>query len=480
MPKPLQGRLGMAVQVASLLATCVIVWNTVVGPRLMHEPLAAVARHALLYAALAWFWAAAITLVLYLVLPRAESGRMVWSTLRTSVVAIWFAPACILLSRVSPVSLIAALALVVAATRLLYSEWLAGRPIPEPLPAPRPAAAAGMFAWTGVRRPLVTHELAMGVSAALALQFGVVSVWKHQPLFAGFWFVLSAAVITLFAMVSGAVDHTPPPSLPRSAFGILATILLAAGITVGGIHLMRGGRGDGDGGTEVNGGASAVASAKEVLRQLFGDEKKPGEQGALAPKLPPQPAGIARDGSFPGVILWPEVRPVPRLVAPLPAGASEGIAFLRPYTIPFDGKYMLYRWPFLRPPPTSVLERGSPVTMGFSTTDHWALNMDAVQQFDEPIDLRCCSRVRVEIWNADRFPGTVTLELYADGTSLGLAPVRSTPDLKHDPVVAVPETLDFSTIGAGTCKELKVVFRRARVRMDKSARISIERFVLAP
>jgi hypothetical protein len=403
----------------------------------------------------------------------------VWNTLRTSAVAIWFAPACILLSHLSPVSLIAALALVVAATRLLYSEWLAGRPAPEPLPAAPPAAAVGMFGWTGVRRPLVTRELATGVSAALALQFGVVSVWKHQPLFAGFWFVLSAAVITLFGMVSGAIDHTPPPSLPRSAFGILATILLAAGITVGGIHLMRGG--GGDGGTDVIGSPGAVASAKEVLRQLFGDEKKPGEAGAAAAKLPPQVAGIARDGSFPGVILWPEVRPVPRLVAPLPAGASEGIAFVRPYTIPFDGKYLLYRWPFQHPPPTSILERGNPVAMGFSTTDHWALNMDAVQQFDEPIDLHCCSRVRIEIWNADRFPNTVQLELYADGKTLGLAPVRSTPDLKHDPVVAVPETLDFSTLGAGSaCKELKVAFRRARARMDKSARISIERFVLVP
>jgi hypothetical protein len=479
MPKPLQGRLGMVVQIASLLATCVIVWNTVLGPRLMREPLGSVAGHALLYAALAWFWAAAITLVLYLVLPRAEAGRMVWSTLRTSAVAIWFAPACILLSHVSPVSLIAALALVVAATRLLYSEWIAGRPPAEPLSPAVPVAAVGMFGWTGVRRPVVTRELATGVSAALALQFGVVSVWKHQPLFAGFWFVLSAAVITLFAMVSGAADHTPPPSLPRSAFGILATILLAAGITVGGIHLLRGG--GGDGGTEVNGGAGAVASAKEVLRELFGDEKKPGEKGDAPPHPPPpQLAGIARDGSFPGVILWPEVRPVARLVAPLPAGASEGIAFVRPFTIPFDGKYLLYRWPYQHPPANSILERGNPVAMAFSTTDHWALNMDAVQQFDEPIDLRCCSRVRIEIWNADRFPNTVQLELYADGKTLGLAPVRSTPDLKRDPVVAVPETIDFSTIGAGTCKELKVAFRRARVRMDKSARISIERFVLVP
>src|SRR5215813_13150059 len=95
-PKPLQGRLGMAAQVVSLLLTGVIIWNSVLGPRLLRQPLTTVAGHALLYAALAWFWSATITFILYLVLPRSESNRMVWSTLRTSAVAVWFAPACIL------------------------------------------------------------------------------------------------------------------------------------------------------------------------------------------------------------------------------------------------------------------------------------------------------------------------------------------------------------------------------------------------
>jgi len=63
---------------------------------------------------------------------------------------------------------------------------------------------------------------------------------------------------------------------------------------------------------------------------------------------------------------------------------------------------------------------------------------------------------------------------------LGTAPVTSTPDLRADPVVAVPETLDFPISGGGSCTELKVTFRRARSRVDKSARIAIERFLLVP
>ena len=59
--------------------------------------------------------------------------------------------------------------------------------------------------------------------------------------------------------------------------------------------------------------------------------------------------------------------------------------------------------------------------------------MDAIQQLDQPIDLGCCRAIRVEIWNADREPGTVKLELYANDKLLGMAPVLSKPDLSRDP-----------------------------------------------
>jgi hypothetical protein len=473
----------MAAQTVSLLATGLILWVTVIGRRLLFEPLPKLIGDALFYAALAWLWSAVITLILFLFLPRQDAGRMLRSVLRTSAVAIWFAPACILLSQLSAAALAAALALAVAATRLFYAEWTAGSPAPAPAPPPvRP----GLFGEYADRQPLLTRELATGIAAAFALQFGVVSIWKHQPLMAGCWFVLSAAVITLFALVSGAVAEGPPPSLPRSALGILATILLGATLTVGGMRMARGHGVPGEG--TPGSGIGAVASAREVLRDLFGDPDAPdaGKLGqGTAPVTPPLPqpnaTGISFDGTFPGVILWPEERKVTRLVAPLPRGGGPGLAPARSYSIPFDGRYLLYQWPMNRPPATSVLERGTPAEFAFRTTNRAPLNMDAVQRFDDPVDLGCCSRVRVEIWNADRYPGTVTLELLADDTSLGTAPVNSRPDLDRDPIVAVPEPLDFRIPpGIRPVRELKVVFRRNRTRADKSARIAIDRFVLLP
>ena len=72
---------------------------------------------------------------------------------------------------------------------------------------------------------------------------------------------------------------------------------------------------------------------------------------------------------------------------------------------------------------------------------------------------------------------TVTLELILidNGSlqSLGTAPVPARPDaLLRFPVPAGSAIRQFN--------ELEVVFHRDRVRIDRSARIAIERFVLVP
>lgn len=481
--QPLRGRLGLAAQTVSLLATGLILWVSVIGRKLLYQPLPQLIGNALFYAALAWVWSAVITFLLFLILPKTDARRVIWSTMRTASVAIWFAPACILLSQLSPATLVAALVLVVMATRLFYSEWLAGNP-----PAPEtPAVPGGMFGENLPPAKWLTRELMTGIAAALAFQTAWIFVSEHQPLIAGGWFALTAAIVTLFALVSGAVSDGPSPSLPRSVLGVAATILLGASLTVGGLRMARGGDGSGDAGSGPPGAGppmGAVASAREVLKELFGDDDKgkDGKGNGDGPGKPvPQFTGIAPDGTFPGVILWPEARPVTRLVAPLPRGSGMGLAAAQSFSIPFDGRYLLYQWPMMRPPATSILQRGNPAEYAYRTTNRGRLNMDAIQKFDDPVDFACCSRLRVELWNADRYPDTVALEVELDETSLGAMPVKSKPDLAKDPVVAVLETIDFPIpAGIAPVTELKVVFQRARVRADKSARMSIERFVLLP
>ena len=71
-------------------------------------------------------------------------------------------------------------------------------------------------------------------------------------------------------------------------------------------------------------------------------------------------AGVP-DGGFPGVILWPEVKPYATLIAPMPQ-RSDGLGTVeaRPMSIPFSGEYWMFRWPFARPPRTSYFQRGTP------------------------------------------------------------------------------------------------------------------------
>jgi hypothetical protein len=117
--------------------------------------------------------------------------------------------------------------------------------------------------------------------------------------------------------------------------------------------------------------------------------------------------------------------------------------------------------------------------------------MEARPKLDQPIALSCCSAIRLEIRNADRYPGTIALELVliandqpgAPSLSLGHYNVVSQPDVSRDPVIPVPETLEFpvpSTAALDSFNEFKVVFLRARRRMDKSAKLAIDRFVLVP
>jgi hypothetical protein len=115
------------------------------------------------------------------------------------------------------------------------------------------------------------------------------------------------------------------------------------------------------------------------------------------------------------------------------------------------------------------------------------MQMEARQKLPQAISLRCCSRLQLAVLNADPSPQTIALELILIDDqlpstalqSLGRAAVTSVPEKK----TAVPEVLDFLFPAAplfDQFDEIKVIFHRTPGRMDRSARISIERFVLVP
>lgn len=492
-----RGRLALCLQAASLFVTGWFLWHATLAVHWLRLPLSWLVTQSVIYALTAWAAGAGITLTLYLLSMQWDRAEMIRDALRTSAAAVWFAPAVILLSQLSPAALAAALVLVIHTTRLLYSQW---RTLQPEVP---PAPATGLFASLHLPARVLWKQRAPALAASASVQTAVVAVLFHMPLMAGIGFAMCTAILTIFAITSGAFESGRTQSLPRSILGVLLTLLLAVSLTVAAL-LPRSLRGYGSGGSD---GPPArhdmVDTARALLRELLYGEKPGAPAGAL-PGFPPgahsalaKNPGFAAGGGidaegFPGVILWPEIKPVPTLIAPMPQVAGMATpALINPLSIPFSGEYWMFRWPYARPPGNSYFRRGSPAALSFSTSDHRPLQMEAHHKLDQAISLGCCSRIQLGIRNGDRYPGTVRLELVlinnelpgSPWQSLGTALVASVPDLKQDPVPPVPETLDFTIPAPATLEsfnELKIVFLRARTRMDKSARVSVERFVLVP
>jgi hypothetical protein len=481
----------LLVQVAGLLATAWLIWSISLIPRLNRESLADVITQTLAYTLLAFLASAVITVSLYLLIARSLSDDTIQMALRTSSTAVWFAAATILLTQLSLATLPAALVLVVSATRLLYSQWRLVHP-PEPFLI---AAPVQHPFFDPPPRPSV-RQLIPALAAALAIEAGVLVFPVGYPLLAAALFSLSVAMVTLCALRGGVYQAEAPSNLPRSILGFLLTFVLAAGLTVGGL---AGTVGTGSHwNSPLQHAPGPLQSARALLHKLIDEngEGRPRKPAATDLYLPPVSGVEITDKSFPGVILLPEVKPEePTLIAPSFSWnrTSPEVAAAKTFTIPFSGVYWMYRSPFDRPPPTSHVQQGNPLALSFRTTDHAPMFMEAYQKLGRAINTKCCSAIQIAISNTDRYPGTIALELVLIDTqspsqlmfSLGSVRVTSAPRAGSWAGSAVPatETMDFAIPAAAPLHQfdvIKVIFHRDSLRLDASARVSIERFLLSP
>jgi hypothetical protein len=195
-------------------------------------------------------------------------------------------------------------------------------------------------------------------------------------------------------------------------------------------------------------------------------------------------------GDHTGVILESEQQQHTTLVPPLPSmtGNLFDEKHPNPISIPFYGAYWFFKLPDTKPPPDSFKTRGSPAEMTFFAPDSRPLIMEAHQDLGKLINLNCCREIRIQIRNADRYPGTVSMELVLVNSregrkgevSLGKAPVTSAPG---DPDAPMRETLTFPIPSRAVIRqfdELTIRFPRQKQRNNRSAKIAIERFILVP
>lgn len=485
-----RGDFALVAQIASLFVTGCVVWTVV----LSLDPVPIAIGWALGLSLLAWFCCAGMLAGMHFLFAEPITAQTVRVLLRTAAVGVWFTPAAMLLAEYSPAAMVVWLVLVVGTTRVLCSEWRFAQGEPE-LPPPAPSVHR-LFESYAHPAPALFRQLVPPLTLALLIQAGTVAGMMRCPLLAAACFALSGALLTGVGMAAGVIFQGKPRGLPASATASLLTVLLAAGLTMGTLTRwsMRDYHRSGDMSFQPNPGL--LGTARALLSQsLYGrgprtPRKASGTHGPAAVTVPRyEPAGdIGRvgDNEFPGVILWPEVTPETTLVAPILSGISFSGHATRPLGIPFSGEYWMFRAPYTRPPYGSFFRRGSPASLAFATTDHVPLEMEAHHRLDQPIDPRCCRKIQVAIWNADHYPGTVALELVLIDTgrrgrpsqSLGTSPVRSSPGS-----LPVRETLEFSIPTAPELRrfdEFEILFHRDRNKIDKSAHIEIERFVLIP
>jgi hypothetical protein len=202
--------------------------------------------------------------------------------------------------------------------------------------------------------------------------------------------------------------------------------------------------------------------------------------------------GITADDTFPGVILFPTVQHHAILVPPLSAMKHLFSAKSpNPLSIPFFGSYWVYKWPQRRLPKDAIIEHGDPDEKRFRSTDGNPLSMEAHQNLGTFIDVDCCSAIEVAIRNADRYPGSVLMDLQLGDShtpakpplSLGPLPVLSTQPWHPGYQPKMDETLSFRIPASPPMPrfdEFTVKFQMSRFRGNHSPGIAIERFVLVP
>jgi hypothetical protein len=205
---------------------------------------------------------------------------------------------------------------------------------------------------------------------------------------------------------------------------------------------------------------------------------------------PEQAAGVS-SGRYRGVVLWTEAKPT-AVLAPLVPALKTGLRSKQIWDIPFDGVYWFFKFPDRQPPKDSYTIHGSPSATVFRSSDNISLQMEARQNFTSLLDMSCCTRIGVGILNADRSPGSISIELTLTNLrlpgepsqSLGRLPVTSKPQgAAEADVQPVPEMLSFPMPISPTIRQFDaatVRFIRDGKHRVSSAKIAIERFTLVP
>jgi hypothetical protein len=469
--------------VAGLLAAAGIAWLTcpVPPPHLLSwDGLLISAAKYVLIALLA---SVMVVWVGYSLLPLRVAIDIRSIAWRTSAGAVWFPPLLLFLLERS-MWVVGMTAVLVASLTRLFRFCQSTGAISE---SPKTERLVVSEIFSPIYQQAFVRRLLSPFCASICAQAGIVAGLIGYRLTAATLVGISAAVLAWSFPITGIYPETLSARASRPArrrlllVVVLAMIFTAVGLApflwIDGLFGLDGKR----------------ASIVSVLLHVLFPAK--GSKPAAKPGPPPDPGNRPGGGTYSGVIVWPETDPHAVMLVVPPAEPFAGLFRAvqnNPLSIPFAGVYWFFKPPDTRPPERSFKTRGSPAKMGLHSSDQYPLLMEAHQNFGALVNLNCCSKIQVVIGNADRYPGTASLELVLANTtlgrktsqSLGTMMVKSTaPGGPDDDRQPVEEVLTFDIPSSPAIRQFNAMTIRFRLddrRANASARIEIKRFVFVP
>jgi len=427
---------------------------------------------------------AAAARVLCAIVPGASRFNIRQLVLNVACAAVWVAPLTLFLQERSALGMAVAAVLAAAAT-LSFSAFhgVSGEAVPA---NDSPGLLAEQVFVAFRARPLVRELLPAFCVVACAEAAALAQMTSHTVIAVGLSGASSAVFARSLALKVWPQESQLGGSAERKSHPFLALELALVFAMIGLLPFLRPGMGGGfgwAGNPSRHVFSSSAASGHE-------DDADAGDSGRQSFE------STASDLStgYAGIILWPNQQQLVKLVAPPVPSRSSFVLGARSsiLSIPFNGVYWIFKFPDSHPPRKSHTAHGSPEEFNIRSTDGRPLRLEAHQNLATLIDLSCCSGIQVAIQNADRYPGTVSLELIVRNTtlpgkpsqSLGTALVASTrPWRLYGERPVVGEVLNFSIppdLKLRQFDEITVVFRLSPDRSILAAKIAVNRFILLP
>jgi hypothetical protein len=431
------------------------------------QPEAGLLWNALFYAMFAWVCAFGITLWVYLAVSLADFRHLLLASLSASAPAVWFSPAVLLLSTLTPTAMALGLLLVANTARVLVSRRPPQRRAPAPLANARNTPVE-LFRHGEVQPVFFSMETLPILLGAFALQAGLYAILAGYVLLSAALFAGGAAMLTRSAIAKGAYRPREEANLRYSLLNVALVLILATSLSAWQF-----------GGDAETGGDSAnpglVPNTRRVLLRLTHGSKaklQAPKQSVTRVFSPKEQRGAPGKEGFPGLVLRYELGSRRKTLS-----VHGHFSLSQPLTIPFTGEYHLFRTVSGQLPPHSLVKTGTPLDAVYVTTNGGLMQMEAYQTFDPPLDFASCGRIYLTLFSGEVFPAAASLQLVAGsriedlGSEIfGLA-APSEEVLEY----AVPAWSHRPQVNA-----IRVVFHPNPTQGSQSMRVAIQRFILMP